>query len=182
MTTVAEPSTPPQSLLLTGAATGAAVELAVSVVYVLIRIGFDLASNHTVPVGATALPAPDSADRIFGVLVIGGLLTLAPSILAGGLFGALLAVVVKTAGHRLNLLGAWLAGSVLAYVVAMIVNAMVILRTRTEPLRFSEWAPLLGYPSIIFVVIFGGLGVWLHLTWTREHTMAPQPEPLAADA
>ena len=100
-----------------------------------------------------------------------------------GTAGAVLAVVVKAAGPRLNLLGAWLTGSVLAYVAALIVNAMVILRTRTDPLRFSEWAPLLGYPSIIFVVVFGGLGVWLHHTWRREHPAAPQqPKPLSVEA
>lgn len=170
--TVAAPSRP-QSLMLAGAAAGVAVELAVSLVYVLTRIGFHLASNHTVPPGGTTLPTPDGPDRIFGIYVVGGLLSLAPSLLAGGLFGALLGTVLKATSARQTILGAWLTGSLLAFIAVLVVNVMVINRSRAVPLRFSEWAPLLGYPSIIFVVVFGGLGVYLHLIWLRQ----PAPDP-----
>ncbi len=155
---------PPRSLVLAGAAAGAAVELAVSVVYVAIRIGFHLARNHTVPAGGSTLPVPESADRIFGIYVIGGLLSLGPALLAGASFGALLGAVLKATWNHQGVVRAWLTGSLLAFVVVTVVNAMVIGRARVTPLTYAEWAPLLGYPSIIFVVVFGGIGVWLHQT------------------
>ncbi len=164
MSAVTETPAGPRSLALVGAATGAAVELAVSLVYVLIRIGFHLASTYTVPAGATALPRPDSPDRIFGIYVIGGLLSLAPSILAGGLFGGLLGVALDRTKKHQSVLGSWLTGSLLAFVAVTVVNVVVLSRSRTQVLTFAEWAPLLGYPSIIFVVVFGGLGVWLQLS------------------
>lgn len=164
MSAATEARANPRSLVLLGAATGAAVELAVSLVYVMIRVGFHIASTYTVPAGSTGLPVPDSPDRIFGIYVIGGLLSLAPSMLAGGLFGALLGTVLSRTRNQQSVLGSWLTGSLLAFVAVALVNAIVLSRTRTQPLTFAEWAPLLGYPSIIFVVVFGGLGVWLHLT------------------
>lgn len=164
MSAVTETPTGTRSLVLTGAATGAAVELAVSLVYVLIRVGFHIAGTYTLPAGATTLPSPDSPDRIFGVYVIGGMLTLAPSLLAGGLFGALLGAVLNRSKRHQSILGSWLTGSLLAFAVVAVVNAMVLGRHRRQPLTFGEWAPLLGYPSIIFILIFGGLGVWLFLS------------------
>lgn len=164
MSAVIETPVAPRSLVLVGAATGAAVELAVSLVYVLIRVGFHIASTYTVAAGQRVLPSPDSPDRVFGVYVIGGLLSLAPSMFAGGLFGALLGTVLHRTRHHQSILGSWLTGSLLAFVAVAVVNAMVLSRTRTQPLTFAEWAPLLGYPSIIFVVTFGGLAVWLYLS------------------
>ncbi|HEY5821486.1 MAG TPA: hypothetical protein VIT20_05895 [Propionibacteriaceae bacterium] len=158
----------PRSLVVTSAATGVAVMLAVMLIYVLIRIGFHVAVNHTVPAGGTALPTPDTPDRIFGVYVIGSMITLAPSMLAGGAGGALLGVVMRATWRRQSLLGSWLTGSLLACVLSGIVNGMVLIRSRTVPLRFSEWAPLLGYPSIIFIVVMGGLGVWLFTSPARD--------------
>lgn len=164
MSAVAEPVARTRSLALVGAATGTAVELAVSMIYILIRVGFHIASTYTVPAGQTTLPQPDSADRIFGIYVIGALLSLAPSMLAGGLFGALLGAVLQRTQRHQSILGSWLTGSLLAFLAVALVNAAVLTRTRTSPLTFAEWAPLLGYPSIVFVVVFGGLGVWLYLS------------------
>lgn len=132
--------------------------------YALIRIGFHLARNHLVPAGGTTLPTPESADRVFGVEVIGGLLSIGPATLAGALLGALLGVVLRRTWHRQHLIGAWLTGSLLAFVAALAVNVMVIDRRRSTPLHYTEWAPLLGYPSILLIVVFGGLSVWLFVT------------------
>lgn len=162
--TIVDQPTQHRSVVLTTAATGAAVELAVSLVYQLIRIGFHVASSHTLPAGGAAQPTADSPDRVFGIYVIGGLLSLAPSMLAGGVFGALLGAVMNATKSRQSILGSWLTGSVLAWVAVAIVNTMVLHRTRRQPLGFTEWAPTLGYPSILFVLIFGGLAVWVHLS------------------
>lgn len=176
VTTAVETPARPRSLVVTAAAAGVAVMLAVMVVYVLIRIGFHVATNHTVPVGGSALPTPDSPDRIFGVYVLGAMITLAPSMLAGGVGGALLGVLMRATWRRQSLLGSWLSGSLLACGMAGIVNGIVLTRSRTVPLRFSEWAPLLGYPSIVFILVMGGLGVWLFTSPGRKPVFA---EPVA---
>lgn len=159
------------SLIFSGAAIGTAVQLVVTFVYALIRIGFHLAANHLVPAGGTTLPAPETADKIFGIEVIGGLLSVGPSALAGAFLGALLGLILRLTWRRQGLLGSWLTGSLLAFVAAVIVNVVVIGRARTVPLRYSEWAPLLGYPSVLLIIVFGGIGVWLFQT-DPEHRRA----------
>ena len=157
-----------QSLALSGLATGAAVQLVVSLVYQMIRIGFRIAENRTVPPGSTVLPTPDTPDRILGVYVIGGLLSIAPAIVAGAATGAILGILMDSTWGRQGPLRAWLTGSVLAYVVALLVNVVVLARQRKVPMSYEHWAQLLGYPSVIFVITFGVLGLWLYLSrsWT----------------
>lgn len=157
----------PQRLVLAGAATGAAIELAVAIIYQLIRIGFHLATDLTANTTGQ-LPAPESADRIFGVVILGGLLSLPPSAAAGALTGGLIAAVLKRTWLAQGPIRAWLTGSVVAYVVAFAGNAFVLVRQRKIPMAHHTWLHYLGYPSLIFVIVFGLVGLWLYLsrTWT----------------
>jgi hypothetical protein len=167
MTTLLAPKRT-QSLALSGLATGAAAQFVVFFVYQLIRIGFRIAENRTLPAGSTVLPVRDTPDRIFGVYVIGGLLSLAPAIVAGVLTGAILGTLLDSTWRRQGPLRAWLTGSVLAYVIALLVNTVVLVRQRKVPMSYEHWAQLVGYPSVIFVILFGIIGLWLYLSrsWT----------------
>ena len=155
--------TPP---VLVGAASGVGASVAVMFVYQLVRIGWHLAHELTSAAGGapTGLEAP---DRIFGVLLLGGLLSLAPAIFTGGVLGAVLAAILLASQRHQGPLRSWLTGSLLAYVVALLVNLTVLARHRSAALTFTEWRSLLGVPSVLFVLVFGGLGVYLHLRQTR---------------
>ena len=158
------PERPPQELplLVVGAASGAGASLAAMAVYQLIRIGWHLASQLTQH--GTAAPGPvDSPDRIFGVLIVGGLLSLAPTVLAGGVLGADTGWFLTVTAHRQGPVRSWLSGSLSAYVAALIVNLTVLLRHRVGYLSYHEWQHEIGIPSLIFVLVFGGIGVYLHL-------------------
>lgn len=161
------PAPPPKEapLVVVGVAVGAATALAVMFVYQLVRIGWQLAHEATRQ-GATPAPGLESPDRIFGVLVVGGLLSLAPTILAGGLLGGVLGGFLSWTAERQGLVRSWLSGSLVAYVAALIVNVSVLARHRLQPLEFTEWRRLIGIPSLLFVLIFGGVGVYLYLRQT----------------
>lgn len=152
----------PRSFTLTGAGLGAAVSFAVAVIYQLIRIGLHLAATHT-----SAAP-PDSADRIFGIYVVGGLLSLLPSAAAGAVTGALVAEALGRTWKWQGPIRAWLTGSLVAYAVAFVISAVILSRNRPVPLDHTTWAHTVGYPSILLVVVFGIVGLWLYLsrTWT----------------
>ena len=154
------------SLVLVGAAAGASSSLAVMFVYQLLRIGWQLVRELTRH-GAAPATGLESPDRIFGVLVVGGLLSLAPTVLAGGVLGALLGAFLSWSAHRQGLIRAWLSGSLLAYVAALIVNVTVLARHRGAALEYLEWRRLVGLPSLLFVLIFGGVGVYLRLRQVR---------------
>lgn len=153
--------------MLIGAAAGASSSLAVMFVYQLVRIGWQLVQELTRH-GATPASGMESPDRIFGVLVMGGLLSLAPAVLAGLVLGALLGAFLSWSARRQGPVRAWLSGSLLAYVAALIVNVSVLARHRGEPLEYLEWRRVVGLPSLLFVLIFGGVGVYLHYRQTRR--------------
>jgi len=155
--------TPP---VLVGAASGVGASVAAMFVYQLLRIGWHLAHELTRS-GAGAPTGLESPDQIFGVLLLGGLLSLAPAIFAGGVLGAVLAAVLLATRRHQGPLRAWLTGSLLAYVVALLVNVTVLARHRSAGLSFTEWRSLIGIPSVLFVLVFGGLGIYLHLRQTR---------------
>lgn len=164
---VEPPETRPEpSLLVIGAATGAATSLAVMFVYQLLRISWQLVHEVTRS-GAAAASGLESPDRIFGVQVVGGLLSLAPSILAGAVLGAVTGGLLIWSQRRQGLIRSWLTGSLVAYVAALIVNVTVLARHRTAALEYLEWRRLIGLPSLLFVLIFGGVGVYLYLRQTR---------------
>lgn len=160
-----EPRAEP-SLVVIGAATGAAASLAVMFVYQLIRISWQLVHEVT-RAGAGSASGLESPDRIFGVLVVGGLLSLAPAVLAGGVLGAVLGGFLVLSAHRQGLIRSWLSGSLVAYVAALIVNVTVLSRHRGAALEYLEWRRLIGLPSLLFVLVFGGVGVYLYVRQTR---------------
>ncbi len=157
-----EPSTPP--LALRGAATGAAVCLAAMFVYQLLHIGWLLAHDLTRGSGAGV----DSADRVMGVLVLGSLLSLAPSVFAGLVLGAVTGAFLSVTWRRQGVLRAWLSGSLIGYVAALIVNATVLLHRRAEPLQFAHWLSLIGFPSILYVLLLGGIGAYLYVVGAAD--------------
>lgn len=157
---------PEPSLLVIGAVAGASASLAVMFVYQLLRVSWTLVHEVTRS-GAVAASGLESPDRIFGVEVVGGLLSLAPSILAGAVLGAVTGGILIWSGRRQGLIRSWLTGSLVAYVAALLVNVTVLARHRGAPLQFLEWRRLIGLPSLLFVLIFGGIGVYLYLRQTR---------------
>lgn len=157
------------SLLVIGAATGAAASLAVMFVYQLLRISWQLAHEVT-RAGAGAATGLESPDRIVGVLVVGGLLSLAPSVVAGAVLGAAVGGFLSWSAHRQGLVRSWLSGSLIAYVAALVVNVTVLSRHRGAALEYLEWRRLIGLPSLLFVLVFGGVGVYLHLRQARGST------------
>ena len=164
------PPETPMSLPVQGGGTGAAVMLLVMFVYQLVRISWHVASTLTSHNGAPAVP--EGVDRIIGIYILGGLLSLAPVTLAGGVLGTLLGTLLAMTWERQGPLRSWLTGTLLAYVVALAVNATVLLRHRKTSLPYAQWEHLLGYPSVVFVIAFGGIGVWLYLS-RRD----PKPTP-----
>jgi ribose/xylose/arabinose/galactoside ABC-type transport system permease subunit len=160
---------PEPSLPVIGAVTGASTSLAVMFVYQLLRISWQLVHEVTRS-GAGAASGLESPDRIFGVQVVGGLLSLAPAILAGGVLGAVTGGLLVWSRRHQGLIRSWLTGSMVAYVAAFILNVTVLARHRTAALEYLEWRRLVGLPSLLFVLIFGGVGVYLHLRQTRGTT------------
>ncbi|MCW2809601.1 MAG: hypothetical protein JWP61_59 [Friedmanniella sp.] len=160
------PTAPAPSLALKGGGTGAAMMLALMFLYQLFRIGFHIAGTVTEHPGSSA--APDSADRIFGVYVIGGLLSMAPAALAGGVVGAVLGGLLSRRRATKGPVRAWFTGTALSYVVALVVNGSVLVRHRKTPLTYDRWLHLLGYPSVIFVLAFGALGAWLYFVHRQD--------------
>jgi hypothetical protein len=45
---------------------------------------------------------------------------------------------------------------------------VVLARHRQVPMTYEHWAQLIGYPSVVFVITFGIIGMWLYLSrsWT----------------
>ncbi|SDR72584.1 hypothetical protein SAMN04488543_0224 [Friedmanniella luteola] len=152
----------PPSLVLRGAATGAAAGLAAMFVYQLLRIGWLLAQDLTRGAGAT--PGTETATRVVGVLVLGSLLSLAPAVVAGLVLGAVTGGLLSWSWRRQGLIRSWLTGSLVAYVAAFGVNATVLLRDRPQPLRFEHWLTLVGLPSALYVLVLGGVGASLYLS------------------
>ena len=114
------------------------------------------------------------ASRVVGVLVLGSLLSLAPAVVAGLLLGAVTGGLLTWSWRHQGLVRAWLTGSVVAYVAALVLNATVLLRHRPQPLLFEHWLSAVGLPSILYVLVLGGVGVSLYLTGTADERAAVQ--------
>ena len=69
-------------------------------------------------------------------------------------------------------------GTMATFVVALVVNATVLGRHRTAPLTYTRWSHLVGYPSVLFVLVFAGVGASLYLNRARE---AAAPAPVTFD-
>ncbi len=56
----------------------------------------------------------------------------------------------------------------MTFVIAFVVNATVLTRQRAEPLGYERWSHLVGYPSVLFVLVFAGVGASLYVNRARQ--------------
>lgn len=166
-TSFGEVTPPPAepSLVVGGAAAGAGTSLAVMFVYQLLRVGWRLAYRATSHPGGTV--APEGLDRVIGVEVVGGLLSLAPAVFAGGVLGALVGGFLGWSWARQGVLRAGLSGALIAYLIAGLLNLVVLVHHRDTPYAYSAWLTRLGLPSLLYVVVFAGVGAHLYLRRRR---------------
>lgn len=161
--------TRPLPLILLGAGYGAAAQFAASFVYQLCRIGWHLSVQTTSVNGAPPVGL-DDPQRIVGVWIIGGLLSISPPALAGALVGGILGVVMERTWRTQGPFKAWVTGTLVAYAAAGLVHVVALDRNRAAPLTYASYVERLGLPSIIFVVVMGFAAVWLYVQATRERT------------
>jgi hypothetical protein len=161
-------STPVPTAVLPGIVTGGGAALAAMLVYQLVRLSFWAASGLTVHPGETAAPGLPGVERFIGSELLPSLISLGPSLLAGAVLGGLVGLVITQTWDRQGPLRAALTGSLVTFVVAFVVNASVVTRHRSSPLTYTRWSHLLGYPSVLFVVVFGGVGAALYVSRARQ--------------
>ena len=160
-------TTPVPTAVLPGVATGTGAALSAMAVYQLLRLGFWAAGRLTVHPGATTVPGGVSPSRFIGSELLPSLISLGPTLLAGALIGGLVGLVLTQSWHRQGPLRAALTGALVTFVVALVVNTVVLTRTRRNPLGYERWAHLIGYPSVVFVVVFAGVGASLYVGRAR---------------
>jgi hypothetical protein len=49
----------------------------------------------------------------------------------------------------------------------------VLARHRTRALTYERWSHLIGYPSVLFVLVFAGVGASLYITRARQAAAGP---------
>ena len=160
--------TPVPTAVLPGIATGAGSALAAMVVYQLVRLGFWAAGRLTVHADEAAAVGLVGWPRFIGSELLPSLISLGPTLLAGALLGGLVGLVITETWERQGPIRAALTGSVVTFVVAFIINATVLTRDRRTPLTYERWSHLIGYPSVLFVVVFGGVGASLYVSRARQ--------------
>ncbi|GAA3575475.1 hypothetical protein GCM10022197_35720 [Microlunatus spumicola] len=161
-------TTPVPTAVLPGVVTGAGAALSAMVVYQILRLSLWAASGITVHVGQTAPPGLPGFQRFFGSELLPSLISLGPTLLAGAVLGGATGLVITQTWDRQGPLRAALTGALLTFVVAFIVNATVLERQRESPLSYRRWSHLVGYPSVLFVLVFAGVGASLYLTRARQ--------------
>jgi len=161
-------STPVPTAVLPGVVTGASAALSAMLVYQLVRLSFWAANGVTLHAGETVPTGLAGGERFFGSELLPSLISLGPSLLAGAVLGGAVGLVITQTWHHQGPLRAALTGSLLTFVVAFVVNASVLTRHRSEALTYRRWSHLLGYPSVLFVVVFAGVGASLYLTRARQ--------------
>ncbi len=161
-------STPVPTAVLPGVVTGAASALCAMLVYQLVRLGFWAAGRITVPAGGTVAPGMVSPGRFIGSELLPSLISLGPTLLAGALIGGFVGLVITETWGRQSPLRAALTGSLATFVVALVVNTVVLTRTRSNPLGYERWEHLVGYPSVVFVLVFAGVGASLYVNRARQ--------------
>jgi len=159
--------TPVPTAVLPGIATGAGAALSAMVVYQLIRLSFWAATGLTVQRGATAPAGLGGAEHFVGSELLPSLISLGPTLLAGAVLGGATGLVITQTWDRQGPLRAALTGALVAFVVAFIVNTTVLVRHRQTALTYRRWSHLIGYPSVLFVVVFAGVGASVYLARAR---------------
>jgi hypothetical protein len=160
-------STPVPTAVLPGIATGAGAALSTMLVYQLVRLGFWAAAGLTSHPGQAAATGLGGGKHFVGDELLPSLISLGPTLLAGAVLGGATGFVITQTWDRQGPLRAALTGSLVTFVVAFIINATVLGRDRTTALSYRRWSHLIGYPSVLFVVIFAGVGASLYLTRAR---------------
>lgn len=161
-------STPVPTVVLPGVVTGAGAALSATVVYQLVRLGFFVANAITLQPGETTARGLPGGQQLVGVELLPSLLSLGPALLAGALLGGAVGLVITQTWDRQGPLRAALTGALVTFVVAFVVNATVLGRHRARPLSYERWSQLIGYPSVLFVLVFAGVGASLYLTRARQ--------------
>jgi hypothetical protein len=161
-------STPVPTAVLPGVVSGAGAALSAMVVYQLVRLSFYVANGITLHAGETTTRGLPGGQQLFGAELLPSLLSLGPTLLAGALLGGAVGLVITQTWDRQGPLRAALTGALVTFVVALIINATVLARHRTRPLSYERWSHLIGYPSVLFVLVFAGVGASLYLTRARQ--------------
>jgi hypothetical protein len=131
-----------------------------SLIYLLIIIGWYVVSEfNSDPSLFLGSLLTFAVGVIFGVLPA----TVAP-LGTGGLLGLIFGGSTSRQSPALGLL----AGILLACVVISAVNVVVLKLTEAEPLRPSLYVSLVGLPSLVFVIGFGWIGVWLQKRFATQ--------------
>jgi hypothetical protein len=146
------------SAVLPGVAAGAASALAAMALYQLVRLSLVLMG----PTGAGGL------DRFVGLLLLPALLSLGPCLVAGALLGGLVGLVLTLSWHRQSPVRAALTGALVTAAAAAVINLAFVERHRRVPLTLGHWLHVLGGPSVVFVLVFGGVGLWVYRNQVRS--------------
>lgn len=160
-------STPVPTAVLPGVVSGAGAALSAMVVYQLVRLSFWVADRVTLHAGETTARGLPGGQQLFGSELLPSLLSLAPTLLAGAVLGGAVGLVITQTWDRQGPLRAALTGALVTFVVAFVINATVLGRHRTRPLSYERWSHLVGYPSVVFVLVFAGVGASLYLSRAR---------------
>jgi hypothetical protein len=166
-------STPVPTAVLPGIVTGAAASLSAMLVYQLVRLSFWAADGLTLHPGQTVPTGLTSGEQFFGSELLPSLISLGPTLLAGAVLGGAVGLVLTQTWDHQGPLRAALTGSLLTFVVAFIVNTSILTRHRESALTYRRWSHLIGYPSVLFVVVFAGVGATLYLNRARQAAAAP---------
>jgi hypothetical protein len=161
-------STPVPTAVLPGVVTGAAAALCAMVVYQLLRLGFWAANRLTVHPGQAAPAGLVGWSQFIGQELLPSLISLGPALLAGALIGGLVGLVITQTWERQGPLRAALTGAVVTFVVAFIINTTVLSRHRPSPLSYQRWSHLIGYPSVLFIIVMAGVGASLYVSRARQ--------------
>ena len=161
-------ATPVPTAVLPGIVGGASAALTAMVVYQLVRLSFWAASGLTVHPGATAPTGLGTVEHFIGSELIPSLISLGPTLLAGAVLGGATGLAITQTWDRQGPLRAALTGAVVTFVVAFIVNTTVLVRHRQTALTYRRWSHLIGYPSVLFVLVLAGVGAAIYLNRARQ--------------
>jgi branched-subunit amino acid ABC-type transport system permease component len=161
-------STPVPTAVLPGVVAGASTALSAMAVYQVVRLSFWAAGRLTVHAGQTAPTGLDGWPRFIGQELLPSLISLGPALLAGAIVGGLVGLAITQTWDRQGPLRAALTGALVTFVIAFIINTTVLSRRRREPLSYERWSHLIGYPSVLFVLLFAGVGAWLYVNRARQ--------------
>lgn len=161
-------STPVPTAVLPGVVTGAGSALSAMAVYQVVRLGFWAAGRLTVHAGAARPVGLTTGAQFVGRELLPSLISLGPTLLAGALIGGLVGFVITQTWERQGPLRAAVTGALVTFVVAFIINTTFLTRDRPAPLTYEHWSHVIGYPSVLFVVVFAGVGAALYVNRARQ--------------